>query len=107
MMVELYRQKGDRGRVIEYGEKTLKLDATNVTAMMVVARNYALEGKSLDRALELAQAAVNQSQKMRTTPAPAQYTAAQWQDYLSTTETAAQNILGYVRSIMERAGSTR
>jgi hypothetical protein len=101
MMVELYRQKGDRGKVIEYGEKTLKLDGSNVTAMMVVARNYALEGKNLPRALELAQEAFDQSQKMRAQPAPPQFTAAQWQDYLQNTETAARNTLGYVRSVTE------
>ena len=45
MIIDLHRQKGDRLKVIEYGEKVLKLDERNVTAMMVLARNYAIEEK--------------------------------------------------------------
>src|SRR5262245_32466647 len=37
--VEVYRGKGDREKIIEYGEKVLKLDEANVTALMLLARN--------------------------------------------------------------------
>jgi hypothetical protein len=102
MMIELYRQKNDRPRVLEYGEKVLKLDDDNITALMVLARNYAIDGKSVDRAVTLAQQAVDQVAKMREASVPSGYTDAQWQEYLQTTELAAKSILNYAKGIKSR-----
>jgi hypothetical protein len=102
MLIELYRQKGDRAKVIEYGEKTLKLDANNVTALMVLSRNYAMEQDNLDRAVTLAQRAVDQLAAMKSGPKPQQFSDAQWQDYLQTTESVARGILGYAKAIQAR-----
>ena len=52
-----------RVKVIEYGEKVLTLDERNVTAMMVLARNYAMEKHNVDRAIALANQAIIQTQK--------------------------------------------
>jgi hypothetical protein len=102
MIVDLYRQKSDRLKIIEYGEKVLKLDDRNVTAMMVLARNYAIDGKSLSRAVALAQQAVDQIGKMKAAAVPPQYTDAQWREYLQNTEAAARSILDYTTSIQGR-----
>jgi hypothetical protein len=102
MMIEVYRQKDDRGHVIEYGEKVLTLDDKNVTAMMVLSRNYAIERMKVDRAVELAQRAVELLGKMRSMPAPSSQTEAQWKEYLDNTEGAARNILSYAVSIKGR-----
>src|ERR1043165_4753974 len=40
LAVDVYRQKGDRGKINEFGEKVLRADNSNVTAMMLLARNY-------------------------------------------------------------------
>jgi len=37
MAVEIYRDKNDRPRILEFGEKALQLDNTNITAMMLLA----------------------------------------------------------------------
>jgi hypothetical protein len=102
MTIDLYRQKGDRLKIIEYGEKALKVDNTNVTAMMVLARNYAIDGKNLERAVALAQQAVAEIGKMKTTAVPSQYSDAQWRQYLQNTEAAAISILDYTTSIQGR-----
>jgi hypothetical protein len=99
IIIDLYRQKYDRLKIIEYGEKTLKLDQHNVTAMMALSRNYAIEGKNLDRAVTLAEQAVSAIEKMKTGPIPSQLTEAQWKDYLQNTEGAARSILEYARSV--------
>jgi hypothetical protein len=99
MTIELYRQKKDRGKVLEYGENILKLDAENITAMMILARTYAIEGKNLDRAVDLAQQAVERVDKMKTGPVPVPYTEPQWKDYLHTTELAAKSILNYAKGV--------
>ncbi len=102
MIIDLYRQKSDRGKIVEYGEKVLKLDDRNVTAMMVLARNYAIDGKNLDRAVALARQAVDQINNMKTRPVPNQYTDSQWKDYLQNTEAAAKSILDYAKSVKNR-----
>jgi hypothetical protein len=67
--------------------------------MMVLSRNYAIKRVNLDRAVELAQKAVDQIAKMRSTPPPVTHTDAQWKTYLDGTEAAARNILSYTTSI--------
>jgi hypothetical protein len=101
MIIDVYRQRDDRVKIIEYGEKTLAADKNNVTAMMVLSRNYALEGKNIDRALMLAEQAVDLVGKMKAQPTPARYTEVQWKEYLQSTEGAAQSMLEYAR-IMQR-----
>ena len=99
MIMDVYRQKENADKIIEYGEKVLTLDANNVTAMMALSRNYAIKRINLDRAVELAQKAVDQVGKMRAAPPPVSHTDAQWKSYLDSTETAARNILAYSTSI--------
>jgi hypothetical protein len=101
MVIDLYRQKDDRVKIVEYGEKVLTLDERNVTAMMVLARNYAMEGKNIDRAVALANQAVTRIVELKGSTAPGHFTGAQWSAYLQNTEAAARSILGYANSIKE------
>ncbi|HET9215795.1 MAG TPA: hypothetical protein VFR18_02380 [Terriglobia bacterium] len=99
MIMDVYRQKDNADKIIEYGEKVLMLDANNVTAMMALSRHYAIKRINLDRAVDLAQKAVDQVGKMRAAPPPVSHTDAQWKSYLDSTETAARNILAYSTSV--------
>jgi hypothetical protein len=99
MLVEAYRQKEDRLKIIEFSEKTLKVDANNVTAMIILARNYALEGNNLDRAVKLAEAAVDRVGVMRTETSSGRYPPEQWKDYVASTESSAQSVLDYAKSV--------
>src|SRR3954463_6512399 len=56
-LVQIYQQKGDSAKVIEYSEKTIKFDPNNWTALLPGTRAYSLDGKqaSLDRAIQYAQ----------------------------------------------------
>jgi tetratricopeptide (TPR) repeat protein len=103
--IEVYRQKGDRAKINEMGEKVLQLDDSNLNAMMLLARNYAIESKNLDRAIELAQRAVDQTVKLRGEPLPVGYTATQWKDYLRSNEDSAGQILDYVKAMKARSDS--
>jgi hypothetical protein len=107
LAVDVYRGKQDRTNVNEYAEKTLQLDGTNVTAMMLLARNYAIEAKNLDRAIELAQRALKRVEQLRQDPLPVGYSAAQWNDYLKNNSESAEQILDYVTSIKRRAESLK
>src|SRR5438093_629936 len=44
-LVQLYQQKNDSPKIIEYSEKALKLDPANLAALLAVARAYSLDGK--------------------------------------------------------------
>jgi hypothetical protein len=99
MVIELYREKNDPDKIIEYGEKALKIDEGNVTAMMALSRNYAIKRVNLDRAVELAQKAVDQIGKLRAGPPPTSHTDVQWKSYLDSTEAAAKSILTYTKSV--------
>jgi hypothetical protein len=100
--VDVYRQKDNREKTIEFGEKALRLEPSNVTAMMIVARNYAIESKSIDRALDLAQRAVDSAVKLRSEPVPPGYSETQWKDYVKSNEDAAGQILSYVKAVKGR-----
>jgi hypothetical protein len=105
--VDVYRTKQDRGKTNEYAEKTLHFDPDNVTAMMLLARNYAIETKNLDRAMALAQKAIERAEQLRKEPPPTGYSAPQWQDYLSSNSTSAKQILDYVSSIKTRSEAVK
>src|SRR5262245_36316843 len=53
-LVELYQQKNNSPKVIEYSEKVLKVDPNNIAALLKATYAYSLEGKnpSLERAIQ-------------------------------------------------------
>src|SRR5919198_394461 len=61
-LIELYQQKNNSAKVIEYSEKVLKVDPSNLAALLKATYAYSLEGKaaSLDRAIQYGQKAVNE-----------------------------------------------
>jgi hypothetical protein len=102
MLMEVYRQKNDTAKVIEFGEKVIKIDQNNVTALMAVSRNYSLERKNLEVAVQYAQRAVESVAKMRSQAPPANFTADTWKTYLDSTDQAAKSILAYAQSLHGR-----
>src|SRR6185369_18083030 len=65
-LVEIYQQKKDGAKVIEFGEKAIKVDPSNIPALLAVTYAYSLEGKtaSLDKAINYAQKAIDQVAKL-------------------------------------------
>ena len=107
MAVEVYRAREDRPKILEFGEKTLQLDGANVTAMMLLARNYAIDAKNLDRAIDLAQRALDRMATLHGQPPPSAYTATQWNDYLKANEESASQILAYAKAMKTREDRAR
>ena len=100
-LVQIYQQKNDGAKVIEWGEKTIKVDPTNLAALLSVTYAYSLEGKtaSLDRAINYAQKAIDQIAKLKSGPPQQGYTDEQWKQYIESTEGRAKNYLNYARSL--------
>jgi hypothetical protein len=99
MMIEQYGQKSDADKILEYGEKVLKVDEHNVTAMMILARTYSIQRKNLDRAVELADEAVGLIANLKTAAKPAGYSESAWKEYLVTNEAAAKQISAYAKGL--------
>jgi tetratricopeptide (TPR) repeat protein len=102
---QIYRDKGTRDKTIEYGEKVLRLDKTDFTAMMILARNYAMDTNNLDRAVELAQSAVDRLAMSAKDPLPYGYSEQQWKTYIQSNQQSAQQILDYAKAMKARRDS--
>src|SRR5207302_4051174 len=78
MLMSIYQQKNDMGKANDFGEKAIKIDAENITALITVSRNYSIEHKNLDKAVQYPQKAVDVPEKLKSQPPPPNYTTAQW-----------------------------
>lgn len=99
MLMTVYQQKNDTGKANDFGEKAIKIDAENITALITVSRNYSIERKNLDKAVQYAQKAVEVTEKLKTQPPPPNYTPDQWKGYIDSTEQAAKSMLAYAKSL--------
>jgi len=77
-LVELYQQKNNSPKVIEYSEKILKLDPGNLPAL---------------------QKAMDEITKLKSGPPQQGYTDDQWKQYIESNEGLAKNYLSYARSL--------
>jgi predicted Zn-dependent protease len=99
MMMDIYKERNDTAKVDEVGEKAIKADPSNIDALMILARNYAMGKTNVDRAVQYAQRAVDSVAKKRGTPAPPNYTDAQWKQYLDSMDQSAKGLLVYAKSV--------
>ena len=100
-LVQIYQEKNDHAKVIEYGEKAIKADPNNLGALLTLTYAYSLEGKSasLDRAIQYAQKAVDEIAKLKTSPPQQGYTDEQWKQYIESNDQRAKSYLAYARSL--------
>jgi hypothetical protein len=100
-LIQIFQQKNDNAKIIEYGEKAIKVDPSNIVALLTITRAYSLEGKaaSLDRAITYGQKAVDEIGKLKNTPPQQGYTDDQWKQYINDNEALAKNYLSYARSL--------
>src|SRR5215831_6941443 len=100
-LLQIFQDKNDQGKIIEYGEKAIKIDPNNIVALLTVTRAYSLDGKSasLDRAIAYAQRALDECGKLKNSPPQQGYTDKAWKDYVTGNEALAQNYLSYAKSL--------
>jgi len=100
-LLQIYLQKNDQVKVIESGEKVLKVDQVNIEALLAVTRAYSLEAKnaSLDKAIQYAQKAIDQLGKMKSQPAQQGKTDEQWKQYIDSNDQLAKTYLSYAQSL--------
>ena len=100
-LLQLYSVKNESPKVIEYSEKALKLEPTNIIALLTATRAYSLDGKqaSLDRAIQYGQKAEAEIAKLKSGPPQQGYTDDQWKQYITDNEQLAKNYLSYARAL--------
>ena len=100
-LLQLYTVKNESPKVIEYSEKTLKVDPANIIALLTATRAYSLDGKqaSLDRAIQYGQKAEAEIAKLKSGPPQQGYTDDQWKQYITDNEQLAKNYLSYARAL--------
>jgi|SRR6185295_7648726 hypothetical protein len=100
-LVQIYQQKNESAKIIEYSEKTIKVDPNNLVALLTVTRALSMEGKSasLDRAILYAQKAVDEIAKLKGGPPQQGYTDEQWKQYIDSNDQLAKSYLAYARSL--------
>ena len=100
-LMDIYQQKNDQAKIIEFGEKVIKVDGENLIALLTLSRAYSLEGKAagFDRAIQYAQKAVDYLTKLKTQPPQQGYTDDQWKQYVAQNDTVAKQYLAYARSM--------
>jgi tetratricopeptide (TPR) repeat protein len=100
MLMTIYQGKNEFAKVIDFGERAIKIDGENLTALLAVSRNLAIERKQIDKAISYAQKAVDTVAKLRSQPAPPQYsTEDQWKGYLDSMDQASKSMLAYAKSL--------
>jgi hypothetical protein len=100
-LMDIYQQKSDHVKTIEFGEKVIKVDGENIVALLTLSRSYSLDGKSasLDRAIQYAQKAVESLAKLKSLPPQQGYTDDQWKQYVADNDKTAKDYLAYARAL--------
>src|SRR5207244_296031 len=65
-MMNIYVMKGEAAKATEYGEKVIRLDPNNVTALIQVSRNYTILQTNPPKALEYANRAATIAARLKT-----------------------------------------
>jgi len=100
-LLQIYQDKNDQAKIIEFGEKAIKIDPNNIVALLTITRAYSLDGKSasLDRAISYAQKAIDEIAKLKNSPPQQGYTDQQWREYVDGNDSLAKNYLSYAKSL--------
>ena len=92
-----FNQKNDRANVLLYGEKAIKADASNFTALLTVSRTYGLAKQNLTVAKDYAQRAVDILAKLKT---ESRYSEdATWKAFIDSSDASARANLAWIRTL--------
>jgi hypothetical protein len=103
-LLSLLHQRNDRIKIEEVGERALTLIPDNITILLIVSRNYGLQKKNLDRAVQYAQKAVDVADRQK---GERRYQDdAKWNAYINAVANVAKANLAWINSlIMIRASA--
>ena len=92
-----FNQKNDRANMLLYGEKAIKADDGNFSALVMVSRTYGLAKQNLTVARDYAQRAVNVLAKLKT---DSRYNEdASWKTFIDNSDASARANLAWIKTL--------
>jgi tetratricopeptide (TPR) repeat protein len=99
-LLGIYLQQSDNAKMIEYGEKAIKVDAKNMTALLALSRGYALSEKpDIEKAKAFAERATKVLAELRTKPPQPGYSDSEWKDWLKQNDESVGPWAEYVKAL--------
>jgi hypothetical protein len=100
LVVGIYLQKNDTAKMVEFGEKAIKIDGKNMTALLAASRGYALgEDRNVQKAKAYAERATAVLAELRTKPPQSGYSEAEWKDWLKRNDESVGPWVEYVKAL--------
>jgi tetratricopeptide (TPR) repeat protein len=96
-LMNIYMTRGDARTAMEYGERVLRSNPDDVTALLQVSRNYTILQTNTKKAVEYAERASVVAARMKTQPPQNGMDAANWRKYVTSLDASAQANLTWVK----------
>ncbi len=96
-LMNIYVTRGDSRAAMAYGEKVIRLDPDNVTALVQVSRNYTILQANSAKALEYAEKAVAIAARNKTLAPQTGLDAETWRKWVTSMDSSAQANLVWIR----------
>jgi tetratricopeptide (TPR) repeat protein len=96
-LMNIYMTKGDSRTAMDYGERVLRNNPDDVTALLQVSRNYTILQTNPKKAVEYAERASVMAARMKTQPPQNGLDAVSWRKYVTSLEASAQSNLTWVK----------
>ena len=95
----IYQTKGDAARTVDYGERAIKINSSALEALVVLSRQYAIERRNLNRAIQYARRAVELAGQGRGQEPPPGYQLNEWIQYLGQSKETATQTIKYIQGL--------
>ena len=92
----IYQTQGDAAKMVDYGERAIKVNPDALEALVTLSRQYAVEGRNLNRAFQYARRAIEVADKSRGNPPPG-YDADVWAQYVLQSKETAEGTIKYIQ----------
>ncbi len=92
----IYQTQGDAAKTVDYGERAIKVNPDALEALVTLSRQFAVEGRNLNRAFEYARRAIDVADSVRANPPPG-YNPDVWAQYVSQSKVTAEGTIKYIQ----------
>ncbi len=92
----IYQTQGDAAKTVDYGERAIKVNPEALEALVTLSRQYAVEGRNLNRAFQYARRAIDVADRARNNPPPG-YNADVWARYVLQSKETAEGTIKYIQ----------
>jgi hypothetical protein len=99
LIMTAYASQNNIRKMLEYGEKTLRVRPDDLQALVAVSRQLAVGGIELEKSVKYARHAIEVADQLKGKSPPENHTRQSWTEFLASNRTAAEATLQYIRQI--------